>query len=330
MASVSLDLQHVQAIGRESVVNWCTGYHLKFPNLYKGDFAIAAWFNGNYAPSSQYPQRGQMNALVLGLSESQLADVLVKLANADSTVLRAENAAPSMVIHPFMLIAAILDRFFEEDGVFINKSIDQLKLLQQKISANDGLSMGNLSIELNQLSSDLRATQMGNVYMQSLTKVILDSHCTVKNHKSNVMHPLRFLVKKIKVAKIGADRDTDLESDFGADLSPAENPWLPLYGQFTQIISQLKALGIRCEDRKFDIECLQKQIDINLNVVSTNSDTHRKPQNDPKAILIFLKGIQPSLPRRKPLEPHHLSANGCGQQSHASHRYRVQGYCGGE
>ena len=169
-----------------------------------------------------------MNAYVLGLSESQPAEILIKLTKAGSTILRAENSAPSVVIHPFVLIAAILDRFSEEDGMFINKSSDHLKLLQQKISANEASSMGNLSIELNQLSSDLRTVQMGNVYMRSLARVILDSHCTIENHKSNVSHPLRFLVKKFKGEEVGLDERIDLEQASGTNLSTTEKPWLPL------------------------------------------------------------------------------------------------------
>lgn len=226
-----------------------TGYQLKFPNLYRGEFALAAWFKGQFEDLPQYPHTGQMNALVLGLSEAQLSDIFVKLTRAESTVLKTQNAAPSIVIHPFMLIAAILDRFSEEDGMFINKSIDNLKVLQQKISTNVALSMGNLSIELNQLSSDLRAIQMGNVYMQSLARVILASSCTVNFDNGSKNQSLRDLVE-------------------GMEYSSGKQPWSPLLGQFTHIISDLEALQTRCEDRKFDIECLQKQIDINLNVVS--------------------------------------------------------------
>ncbi len=231
---------------------------------------------------------GQMNAIVLGLSESQLSDVFVKLTKAESTVLRTESAAPSIVIHPFMLITAILDRFSEEDGMFINKSIDHLKLLQQKISANAALSMGNLSIELNQLSSDLRAIQMGNVYMQSLARVILNSRCTVKEYSSTTnCSPLYNLVKALKPPTADSAHHTEngAEQPLSAGLSTADNPWSPLLGQFKRIVADLEALGIRCEDRKFDIECLQKQIDINLNVVSTNPDAHSESQ------LIFSRHI---------------------------------------
>lgn len=211
-----------------------------------------------------------MNAIVLGLSDSQLSDVIVQLTKAESTVLRMENAAPSIVIHPFMLIAAILGRFSEEDGMFIN--IDHLKVLQQKISANDALSMGNLSIELNQLSSDLRATQMGNVYMQNLARVILASRCTVNNDNGSTDHSMRDLVNEIKYAEAASIQYTDngVEAPLTAGLSTVES-WSPFLGQFTHIISDLEALQTRCEDRKFDIECLQKQIDINLNVVSNVS-----------------------------------------------------------
>jgi hypothetical protein len=245
---------------------------LKFPNLYRGEFALAAWFKGKFEDLPQYPHTGQMNALVLGLSESQLSDVFVKLTKAESTVLKTENAAPSIVIHPFMLIAAILDRFSEEDGMFINKTIDNLKVLQQKISTNVALSMGNLSIELNQLSSDLRAIQMGNVYMQSLARVILASCCTVNNNNDSKNQSMRDLVEGMKNAEAASDQYTDdgAEQPLTTGLSSVKQPWSPLLGQFTHIISDLEALQTRCEDRKFDIECLQKQIDINLNVVSNN------------------------------------------------------------
>ena len=207
-----------------------------------------------------------MNAVLIGLSEPQLGDVLVKLTNAESTVLRVEEEVPCVVVHPFMLIAAILDCFSEEDGMFINKSIDHLKSLQQKISANEALTMGNLSIELNQLSSDLRAIQMGNVYMQSLAKEILASHYTIKDDSKKAKLPMSRLVDYLKYS--GSPKNEHLKS------RPAWNQWAPLLEQFDQIGNDLEALGIRCEDRKFDIECLQKQIDINLNVVSTHINYH--------------------------------------------------------
>ena len=207
-----------------------------------------------------------MNAVVLGLSESKLGDVLIAITKAESTVVRTENTPPSIVVHPFMLITAILNRFSEEDGMFINKIIDRLRLLQHKISADEALSMGNLSIELNQLSSDLRAIQMGNVYMQSLTRAILVSPCTIK-HSNNTNCSLAALAKDSVVVdskKVGSENEA------------VKRQWGSLVGQFTQIISDLEALGVRCEGRKFDIECLQKQIDINLNVVSIDIDTHHK------------------------------------------------------
>ncbi len=231
-----------------------------------------------------------MNALILGLSQNQLSEVLLKLTKAESIVLRTENAAPSIVIHPFMLITAILDRFSEEDGMFINKSIDNLKLLQQKISDNDALSMGNLSIELNQLSSDLRAIQMGNVYMQNLARVILASRCTVKNHTRPWNCSLPELKEEWRFAvhdwcppphvdgKLDPNQISDpnqFRDPFPVDAYPV-GAWYSLKGQFTRIVHDLEALGTRCEGRKFDIECLQKQIDINLNVVSANP--HKLPR----------------------------------------------------
>lgn len=51
-------------------------------------------------------------------------------------------------------------------------------------------------------------------------------------------------------------------------ISTQSNPWYPLMKQFTHIQNELEQIKIRCEQRKFDMECLQKQIDINLNVVS--------------------------------------------------------------
>ena len=283
--SVSIDLRSSPApqLARTSLSIWNKGYHLKFPNLYRGEFALGAWFNGEYEARLQYPRRGQTNAIVLGLSESQLSDVFVKLTKANSTVLMMENAAPSIVIHPFMLIAAILDCFSEEDGMFINKSIDHLKLLQQKISANVALSMGNLSIELNQLSSDLRAIQMGNVYMQNLARVILASRCVVRRNSSKLNYSLIDLVKKSILAEArsvrAADEQVELEKHVEGGLRLPPDLWLPLQKQFANIINDLEALAVRCEDRKFDIECLQRQTDINLNVVSTNPRSPRKDMN---------------------------------------------------
>ena len=51
-------------------------------------------------------------------------------------------------------------------------------------------------------------------------------------------------------------------------ISTQRNPWYPLMEQFTYIQNELEQIKTRCEQRKFDMECLQKQIDINLNVVS--------------------------------------------------------------
>ena len=55
-------------------------------------------------------------------------------------------------------------------------------------------------------------------------------------------------------------------------ISTKRNPWYPLMEQFTHIQNELEQIKIRCEQRKFDMECLQKQIDINLNVVSPETN----------------------------------------------------------
>lgn len=57
-------------------------------------------------------------------------------------------------------------------------------------------------------------------------------------------------------------------------VSTQRNPWYPLMEQFTYIQNELEQIKSRCEQRKFDMECLQKQIDINLNVVSPKMSTN--------------------------------------------------------
>lgn len=200
--------------------------------------------------------------MIFGLSDLQIENFLTKLTETRSTVLRTDKFSPSIVYHPLLLILCTLLVFSEEDGSTISKSIDHLKFLQQRISSEDAQSLGDTSIELNQLSAELRVIQMGNTYMQSLgTSLLAASVLLFENlDKVGSMHTLADSIQ-IKVSAVDRKHPNKY-------LSWKSNPWYPLIEQFSHIQSELEQLKIRCEQRKFDMECLQKQIDINLNVVS--------------------------------------------------------------
>ncbi|MCJ1265620.1 hypothetical protein MMC22_005500 [Lobaria immixta] len=245
-------------------------YQLKFPNLYRGEFAFAAWFSYKLNPGPRYPRTGHTNALIFGLSDRQIENFLTKLTETKSTVLRTEKFAPSIVYHPLLLILCTLLVFSEEDGSTISISIDRLKSLQQRIGFKDAQSFGDISIELNQLSSDLRSIQMGNTYMQSLGTSLLDTSILLFEDPSKIgsTHTLADIVK-LQASNVEQHhlRDFPFKSGHSNDyFSDEKKPWYPLIEQFSYIQIELEQLKIRCEQRKFDMECLQKQIDINLNV----------------------------------------------------------------
>ena len=212
--------------------------------------------------------------MVFGLSDSQIENFLTKLTETKSTVLRTETFPPSIVYHPLLLILCILLVFSQEDASTISKSIDRLKSLQQRISFKDAQSLGDISIELNQLSSDLRVIQMGNTYMQSLATSLLrtaiwlfetsddDGHGHTQNSFAD-LYTLR--QPNIDAPKQRSKLNDRYSNEY---VSTQRNPWYPLMEQFTYIQNELEQMEIRFEQRKFDMECLQKQIDINLNVVS--------------------------------------------------------------
>ncbi len=244
------------------------GYQLKFPSLYRGEFAFAAWFNCKFNPGPQYPRTGHTNAVIIGLSEHQVGSVLAMLTEADSTVLRTEESPPAIVYHPLLLISTILSVFSEEDVSTINKGIDHLQTLQQKITLENAQGLGDISIELNHLSSTLRAIQMGNTYMKSLATTLLATSCLVVSEDSH--EELGRSLSLLDVERLTKRQMSEMLKRHHPNnqISRKNNPWLPLAGQFNHIKRQLGLLQIRCEQRKFDMECLQKQIDINLNVVS--------------------------------------------------------------
>lgn len=168
------------------------------------------------------------------------------------------------------MILCILLVFSEEDGSTIGKSIDQLKSLEQRISFKDAQSLGDISIELNQLSSGLRVIQMGNTYMQSLGTSLLATTALYFRTSIKLEDALEDLVESR-----GSNLDEGLIPRIGSESGHSNDypsiqcdPWFPLVEQFSHIQSELEQLKDRCEQRKFDMECLQKQIDINLNVVS--------------------------------------------------------------
>lgn len=241
--------------------------------MYRGEFAFAAWFSCKFNPGPRYPRTGHTSALVFGLSDSQIENFLTKLTETKSTVLRTETFPPSIVYHPLLLILCILLVFSQEDASTISKSIDRLKSLQQRISFKDAQSLGDISIELNQLSSDLRAIQMGNTYMQSLATSLLSTAVWLfelsndDGHTQNSFEDL-YMLRRPNL-DIQDKQRLKLEDRHSNDyISTQSNPWYPLMKQFTHIQNELEQIKIRCEQRKFDMECLQKQIDINLNVVS--------------------------------------------------------------
>ncbi|MCJ1470057.1 hypothetical protein MMC07_008702 [Pseudocyphellaria aurata] len=237
-------------------------YHLKFPNLYRGEFAFAAWFNCKFNPGPQYPQTGHTNALIFGLTNSQIENFLTKLTESRSTVLRTESFSPSIVYHPLLLILCILLVFSEEDGSIIRNSIDQLKSLQQRIGFKNAQSLGDISIELNQLSSDLSAIQMGNTFMQGLGTSLLTADLFFKVPYQPQLESIYTLADLARFE----DRSGPSNDYFSTE----HDPLFPLLEQFRLIQSELELLKIRCEQRKFDIRCLLKQIDINLNVWCMN------------------------------------------------------------
>lgn len=240
--------------------------------MYRGEFAFAAWFSYKFNPGPRYPRTGHTNALIFGLSDRQIENFLTKLTETKSTVLRTEKFAPSIVYHPLLLILCTLLVFSEEDGSTISISIDRLKSLQQRIGFKDAQSFGDISIELNQLSSDLRSIQMGNTYMQSLGTSLLDTAILLFEDPSKIGSTLTLAdIVKLQASNVEQHhlRDFPFKSGHSNDyFSDEKKPWYPLIEQFSYIQNELEQLKIRCEQRKFDMECLQKQIDINLNVVS--------------------------------------------------------------
>lgn len=242
--------------------------------MYRGEFAFAAWFSCKFNPGPQYPRTGHTNALIFGLTERQIENLLIKVTETKSTVLRTERFPPSIVYHPLRLILCILLLFSEEDGSTIGKSIDQLKSLQQRIGIKHAQSLGDISIELSQLSSDLRVIQMGNTYMQSLltslcTAVLLSEIPNQPGSTYTLADVIKLRLSNKEKKKYTHMPWVEFEPRHSNDyLSIESHPWYPLIGQFSQIQSDLEQLLVRCEQRKFDMDCLQKQIDINLNVVS--------------------------------------------------------------
>lgn len=238
---------------------------MKFPQLYRGEFGFAAWFSGRFDDLPQYPRTGQTNAIVLGLTSEQIGNVLIKLTEAESTILRIKDMPPSVVFHPLLIITALLSVFSEEDGATVNKCIHQLQVLQQKINTKDASRLGDVSIELNQLSSSLRVIQMGNTYVQSLVSTLLSTSFTVPKGDALPEHPkLAILIQNLTVA----ESQKNPPQHANEYLSNEKQPWLPLIGQFKYIQTELEQLKYQRQERTFDMECLQKQIDINLNVVS--------------------------------------------------------------
>lgn len=247
--------------------------------MYRGEFAFAAWFSCKFNPGPRYPRTGHTNALIFGLSELQIENFLTRLTETESTVLRTETFPPSIVYHPLLLIVCILLVFSEEDRSTISKSIDHLKSLQQRISFKDAHSLGDMSIELNQLSSDLRVIQMGNTYMQSLGtslstatllyKTPIEPGCT---YTLADLTRLRSSESYTEQSSHWFESETLHSNDYH---STERRPWYPITQQFRRIQTELEQLKIRCEQRKFDMDCLQRQIDINLNVVSSQCMTKR-------------------------------------------------------
>lgn len=108
--------------------------------------------------------------------------------------------------------------------------------------------------------------------MQSLGTSLLDTAILLFEDPSKIGSTLTLAdIVKLQASNVEQHhlRDFPFKSGHSNDyFSDEKKPWYPLIEQFSYIQNELEQLKIRCEQRKFDMECLQKQIDINLNVVS--------------------------------------------------------------
>jgi hypothetical protein len=214
------------------------------PAQYRINFVFLSYIKVWKSASRHWPYPGQVNVLVQGLDESAISAV-IKSTSLCPMVCRTPGMPPAITIHPITLIVTVFRQFIEEDDVEVARYTVLLKRLQEQMKQRDVKRVGDISLELGEASSDLLRFQIGNQFISRMIP-------SLKN---------AYIFPGVTLNLIQEIREKEGSND--------EHPWHPLGRQLVWIHSTLEDLSRECDQRKYELECLQRQINLNINIVGT-------------------------------------------------------------